>query len=193
MGGCVLKGTSMGEGQDVRPGNTVMFQIQAGDRFFNPRSTGGDYFIVKLQAITATARPEGGIVKDLGNGVYNGSFTVSKAGRYSVFVGVSYLEKYETAIFGSPFTIFVNPIDCQTKETLTNPVVPYGCPDPTLDEEPVYSIQCSSHGCCADDGKCQCDAAFDGDNCEFEITKPYMDAIIIENAVIGALVVLYGA
>ncbi len=52
-------------------------------------------------------QPVAGILKDMGDGTYNASFSVSKKGEYTVFVGLSYNLYYETAIYGSPFKIKV--------------------------------------------------------------------------------------
>jgi len=168
--GCRLIG-DLGEGNDVIPMNQVMFRIQAGDAFANHQTMGGDEFVVKLDG----PNPVAGIIKDIGDGTYNCSFTVTKAGTYTVFVGINYLDKYETAIYGSPFAIVVPKIQCD---------VPLGSPP---------GEECSGHGICEDHGSCTCEAAYDGQYCEDEINAPYRQAIIIENALIGGLIVIYGA
>merc|ERR1719421_428906 len=137
--GCRLIGL-MGEGQVVQPNSQIMFRIQAGDAFANHKLHGGDHYVVKLDG----PHPVAGVVKDMHDGTYNASFTVSKAGTYSVFVGISYLEKYEVSIYGSPFTITVPKIPCPP------------CQNKGPDDAPC--VQCTSplHGECQDNGVCKC-------------------------------------
>jgi len=166
-----MSGVMSDQGLDqVQPDKLVMFRVQAGDAFANPKDHGGDNVVVKLDG----PQPVGGVVKDIGDGTYNASFSVSKAGVYTVFVGISYNEKYETAVYGSPFTIQVPKLPCPGAGTDTP------------------AEECSGHGHCEDNGKCTCVPAYDGDQCEDELNKSYRTAIIVENVVIGCLLVLYG-
>merc|ERR1712159_790529 len=117
--------------------------------------SGGDDFVVKLDG----PQPVAGILKDMGDGTYNATFSVSKSGHYNVFVGLSYNLLYETAIHGSPFKIFVPKLGC-----------------PPLKVIPAYS----GHGVCQDNGKCKCEAAYDGISCQDELNKPLRQVIISE-------------
>jgi len=156
----------VGEPGKIVPDKIIMFRIQAGDTFLNKRTTGGDDFVVKLDG----PQPVAGILKDMGDGTYNASFSVSKSGHYNVFVGLSYNLLYETAIYGSPFKIFVPKLGC-----------------PPLKVIPA----CSGHGTCQDNGKCKCVPAYDGISCQDELNKPLRQAIIYENIVLGSLLVIY--
>lgn len=145
------------------PGKQIMFRIQAGDYYGNLRHSGDDNFVVKIDG----PKPVMGVLKDMGDGTYNASFTVDQAGDYQVFVGINYNQKYEAAIAGSPFSMTFGQKECES---------------PT----------CNGHGTCQDDGICDCDAAYDGASCDVEIVAPYRQVIIIENIVLGALLVVYG-
>jgi len=160
---------NVNEDQVILPMENIIFRIQAGDAYTNHRDHGGDQFVVKLDG----ANPVAGVVKDMYDGTYNASFQVNKAGTYSVFVGISYLEKYETAIYGSPFTIIVPKIECP------GGVAPDSCSG-------------ASNGECLDNGVCDCKGAFTGSDCSVDLIQPYRDAILIENIILGALIFFYG-
>jgi len=185
--GCRLIGRSIGEGQVVEPGKRVMFRIQSGDAFFNRKLHGGDFYVVKLDG----PEPTGGVVKDMKDGTYNASFSVTKSGTYTVFVGISYMNKYETAIHGSPFHIKVPKLPCPPnflEATENKEAGPEDDPYLPYDE----ALVCSGHGECQDSGKCKCVPAYDGDDCTTELIEPYRQTIIIENVLVICLVLLYG-
>ena len=48
------------------------------------------------------------MVKDLGDGTYNMTYTVNTAGTYQLFVGLAFGDMYEEALPGSPFTVVSN-------------------------------------------------------------------------------------
>ena len=70
-----------------------MFRIQAADLFGNLRTNGGDNIGVTVSGLNGLDATYLGVVKDIGDGTYNASFTVDVKGTYGVYVAIQYEDR----------------------------------------------------------------------------------------------------
>ena len=105
---CKAEGKGLETG---RVGDEGVFRILAFDKFSNPIRRGGDVFDVKIVGPFSTAITP----VDCGDGSYNASYTITKAGSYKITISVN-----ATQIAGSPFSLVLVEGDTHpSKTTLT--------------------------------------------------------------------------
>jgi hypothetical protein len=156
--GSTVEGTGLTE---AVAGIQTYFIVTARDKYGNARTTGGDRFAAQMDGPMATAA----VTKDLGDGRYNVTYTVTKKGEYKLLVGLVFGDKYTEMLTGSPFDVTV------TKQT---------CPN-----------DCNLNGVCEDDGTCTCTTEYEGEDCAEEITAIYMNILMYENIFLGSVLVIY--
>lgn len=103
-------------------------------------------------------------------GTFKVSYTINTAGLYETHIQYRTTPTTYVSIQGSPYNTSITKVLC--------PVV--GDPEP-----------CNGQGKCQDNGVCKCNSGWDGDYCQVDLAKWLRIGIVLENAVLLTLVIMF--
>lgn len=111
-----------------------------------------------------------GTVEPDADGTFTVYYQIDIAGAYDIHLFYRLTDETWVAIAGSPFQAVITTVPC--------PIV----------GEPV---PCNGQGTCLDTGDCKCDGGWDGEYCQVDLAKWLRMAIVVENSVVGAFIIMF--